>query len=68
MHVSHETIYTAIYAHPKGELRKDLIACLRQGKSTRKPRSAGEDRRGQLPEMVSIHLRERPADAGALGG
>lgn len=57
MHVSHETIYTAIYAHPKGDLRKQLIACLRQGKSTRKPRSAGEDRRGQLPEMVSIHVR-----------
>ena len=57
LHVSHETIYTAIYAHPKGELRKDLIACLRQGKSGRKPRSAGDDRRGQIPEMVSIHLR-----------
>ena len=24
--VSHETIYTCIYAMPKGELRKDLIA------------------------------------------
>lgn len=57
MHVSHETIYTAIYAHPKGDLRKQLIACLRQGRSTRKPRAAGEDRRGQLPEMVSIHVR-----------
>ena len=57
LHVSHETIYTAIYAHPKGELRKDLITCLRQGKSGRRPRSAGEDRRGQIPEMVSIHLR-----------
>lgn len=57
LHVSHETIYTAIYAHPKGELRKQLIACLRQGRSTRKPRSAGEDRRGQIPEMVSIHVR-----------
>ena len=57
MHVSHETIYTAIYAHPKGDLRKQLIACLRQGRSTRKPRSAGEDRRGQLPEMVRIHVR-----------
>jgi IS30 family transposase len=31
LHVSHETIYTAIYAYPKGELRRDLIACLRQG-------------------------------------
>jgi IS30 family transposase len=57
LHVSHETIYSAIYAHPKGELRKELIACLRQGRSGRKPRSAGEDRRGQIPEMVSIHLR-----------
>lgn len=57
LHVSHETIYNAIYAHPKGELRKELIACLRQGKSTRRPRSAGEDRRGQIPEMVSIHVR-----------
>ena len=57
MHVSHETIYTTIYAYPKRELRKELIACLRQGRSSRKSRSAGEDRRGQIPEMVSIHVR-----------
>ena len=56
-HVSHETIYNAIYAHPKGELRKALVACLRQGRSTRKPRSTGQDRRGQIHEMVSIHVR-----------
>ena len=30
-HVSHETIYATIYATPRGELRKDLIRCLRQG-------------------------------------
>lgn len=56
-HVSHETIYTAIYAQPRGELRRQLIACLRQGQSTRLPRTRGKDRRGQIPEMVSIHLR-----------
>ncbi|WP_449371476.1 IS30 family transposase, partial [Thiomonas sp.] len=56
-HVSHETIYTAIYAHPKGELRRELIACLRQGRSKRLPRSRGADRRGQIPERVSIHVR-----------
>ena len=55
--VSHETIYNMIYAHPKGELRRELIACLRQGRSTRKPRSDGQDRRGGIPEMVSIHVR-----------
>lgn len=26
---SHETIYNVIYAQPRGELRKELIACLR---------------------------------------
>ena len=56
-HVSHETIYNAIYAYPRGELRRQLISLLRQGKSTRRPRSAGQDRRGQIPDMVSIHVR-----------
>ena len=56
-HVSHETIYTAIYAQPRGELRRQLIACLRQGRGTRLPRTRGNDRRGQIPEMVSIHVR-----------
>jgi len=56
-HVSHETIYTAIYAQPRGELRRQLIACLRQGRGTRLPRTRGEDRRGQIPDMVSIHVR-----------
>ena len=68
MHVSHETIYNAIYAHPKGELRKALIDCLRQGRSTRRPRSAGEDRRGQIPEMVSIHLRPPEVNDRTLPG
>ncbi|WP_276967428.1 IS30 family transposase [Metallibacterium scheffleri] len=55
--VSHETIYGAIYVTPRGDLRKQLIACLRQGRSTRKPRSRGQDRRGQIPNMQSIHVR-----------
>jgi len=31
--------------------------CLRQRKSTRRPRSGGVDRRGKIPDMVSIHVR-----------
>ncbi len=54
--VSHESIYTGIYAMPKGELRKDLIACLRRAKSTRMPRSRGEDRRGQIPDLLNINV------------
>ena len=37
-YVCRETTYNAIYALPVGELRKELIHCLRQGKSIRKPR------------------------------
>ncbi len=56
-HVSHETIYTALYAQPRGELRRQLIACLRHGRSTRRPRTGGTDRRGRIPDMISIHVR-----------
>src|SRR2546430_2360070 len=55
--LSHETIYTAIYAHPKGELRRELVALLRRRHGKRMPRSRGQDRRGQIPDMVSIHVR-----------
>ncbi len=57
LHVSHETIYTAIDAHARGELRRQLMACLRHGHAKRMPRSRGNDRRGQSPERVSIHVR-----------
>lgn len=68
LHVSHETIYTAIYAQPAGELRRELVKCLRQAKNTRRPRSAGEDRRGQIPEMVSIHVRPPEVNDRTLPG
>src|SRR3546814_20111604 len=51
------TLFRSIYSLPVGELRKELIIGLRQGKTTRRPRSGGVDRRGQIPEMVSIHVR-----------
>jgi IS30 family transposase len=55
--VSHETIYTAIYAMPRGALRTDVIGWLRFGHAKRRPRARGEDRRGRIPGMVSIHAR-----------
>jgi IS30 family transposase len=55
--VSRETIYNAIYLHPRGELKRELIACLRHRSQIRKPRSRGVDRRGQIEDMQSIHIR-----------
>ena len=43
--VSHETIYNALYVMPKGELRTELLGCLRQASRIRRPRVRGEDRR-----------------------
>jgi transposase, IS30 family len=60
--VSHESIYQAIYVQPKGELRKELIQCLRTGRVKRKPRGKsgnGQDR-GKINGMVNIS--ERPAE------
>lgn len=66
--VSHETIYTTLYAMPLGFLRKELIACLRQNHKVRRPRSQGEDRRGKIPDMVSIHLRPPDVEDRVIPG
>lgn len=60
MQISHESIYTHIYILPRGELRKELLAYLRQGSRGRKRRKTGRDNRGKIPNIVSIH--ERPAE------
>ena len=54
LRVSHEAIYQAVYAVPRGELRRELLAC--QGKPQRGPRTAGPD------------LRHHPRTAGGGGG
>ena len=67
-HVSQETINTAIYAQPRGELRRQLIACLRHGHNNRMSRTRGTDRRGQIPDMVSIHVRPPEIEDRLLPG
>jgi IS30 family transposase len=55
--VSHETIYLAIYTYPRGELKRQLISYLRQGKGKRRPRTMSATRRELYPAELSIHLR-----------
>lgn len=68
MHASHETIYTAIYAHPRGQLRRELVSLLRQGRGARRPRTRGVDRRGKIKDLLSIHLRPPQANERLLPG
>jgi len=59
MRVSHETIYQSLYVYPRGELARELKACLRSGRTTRRRRGRRETR-GGIPNLVSI--RERPEE------
>ena len=60
LRVSHEAIYTAIYALPRGELRRELIACLRQDKPNRGRKPKGSERRGKLYGMTN--MMDRPEE------
>jgi transposase, IS30 family len=59
MHLSHEAIYRSLYVQGRGELRRELVRCLRTGRALRKPRRRTETR-GRIPDMVMIS--ERPAE------
>ena len=58
MRISHETIYRSLYIQSRGELRRQLAANLRSGRTRRRPRGGGPERRGRIANMVPIS--ERP--------
>ena len=61
MQISHETIYRSLFIQARGVLKEELRDCLRTQRRLRHGRPARKgDRRGQIPNAISI--RERPAD------
>jgi transposase, IS30 family len=67
MAVSHETIYKSLYVQGRGELRRELERCLRTGRVRRKPQGRLE-RRGKIPDMVSISQRPAEVEDRAVPG
>jgi len=70
MHVSHETIYRALYVQARGAFKQTLIAHLRRRQSARRPRAATQAARGpgQIVDIVSIAERPPAADSRAIPG
>ena len=61
MRISHEAIYQALYVQGRGELKRELVACLRTGRALRVPRSRARQKAWAhvTPEVM---ISERPAE------
>jgi IS30 family transposase len=59
MRISHETIYLSLYVQARGELRRQLAAHLRTGRTTRQ--SQGRARRAS-PIADMVNISQRPAE------
>jgi IS30 family transposase len=62
MRISHEAIYQSLYVQGRGELRRELTACLRSGRALRVPRARCQSR-GKHFVSRDILISERPAEA-----
>lgn len=60
MQISHEAIYTYLYVLPRGSLKKELIAFLRQRHNVRRPRSRKRLKPNPIQDIISIE--ERPQE------
>lgn len=60
MQISPESIYTYLYVLPRGTLKKELLACLRQNRKHRRKQRRGTEAKRDLEDMLSID--ERPVE------
>jgi IS30 family transposase len=60
MRISHEAIYQSLYIQGRGNLKRELVACLRTGRALRVPRE--RSRRGRGFVRNEIMISESPAE------
>jgi IS30 family transposase len=63
MHLSHETMYRALYVQARGAFKRTLLAHLRQSQGYRRPRAAARAPRGRGQLLNIVSIAERPPDA-----
>jgi IS30 family transposase len=67
MRISHETIYQSLYVQSRGELRRQLAANLRTGRTKRRAQGRPA-RRGKIVDMVPISARPPEIEDRAVPG
>ncbi|GAA0404275.1 IS30 family transposase [Streptomyces luteireticuli] len=62
MHVTHETVYQALYVQSRGELRRELTKALRTGRTMRRPHRQSYRRQPRMSKDM-VMISDRPAEA-----
>jgi len=68
MRIAPETIYTHLYVLPRGSLKKELLACLRQNRKRRHKQSRGVKMERKLEDMLSIEERPKEVEDRIIPG
>ena len=68
MNISHEAIYTYIYVLPRGELKKELVACLRQRRKARGKTKNIYQKSEKITDMLSIEERPKEVEDRIVPG
>lgn len=70
MRISSEAIYSYLYVLPRGELKRELLNCLRRRHKRRHRRRAGGDPRPsrQIEDMLSIEERPKEVEKRIIPG
>jgi len=72
MRISHEAIYQYVYVLPRGSLKQELLACLRQERKYRRKhggrKGKPEENRGKIADMLSIEERPKEVEDRIVPG
>jgi IS30 family transposase len=68
MHIAPETIYAHLYLLPRGELKKELLSCLRQNRKRRHKQSRSSKNERKLEDMLSIEERPKEVEDRIIPG
>ena len=68
MRIAPETIYAYLFILPRGELKKELLACLRQNRKRRHRQARNTQNERKLEDMLSIEERPKEVEDRIIPG